>query len=1809
MFRKLCKYGLLVLMVVTGVGVMLLVSPPILSSVVHPVRMFLIDTALQSFSRSLNGRLELGDLEGSLLSAPVIRDFRILDAAGEPVLVLPELRLRYDLGTLFRGRLQVEEIRVLRPSVNLVEDERGQLNLQQVFAPMISDEPAAEKAPLAIEVVLAGVYLEGGHVGLQIPAVAGVQSVDELELALTGALRAAGLQLDLERFSASAKPAGVDLKRLVGSLQLTDGRLELRDWELATVTTNVTLGGVFPSSADDDGPRLELRPLNLAEIGRILDEDTLRGDLTGSIAFAGDPDTLRADVALQAGDGRLSINADLARVADRNRLVGEIALSKLDPSDLISLPQLIGDLNAKLAVFAEGSNLEDLSGNAELEIGRSALGEIRLEPSRMAVTAQSRSLRIHELNLNTSVVRASGTGAIGFAGRSDLIVEMAAELEQLQPLLNMGSLGGDLNLAARITGTWPDLAADGTLQARDLVAAGAEMDSLDLSFQAERLGDEPKLTAEVTLGRARASGLELEGGDIAAQYRHARTAQRATFAVRLQQSENLRANLDGTIDLAQTAALELAKLQLQIADRNWVNDRPLRLTLAPDRYELAPFGLQHAEERISLSGGLVGDRLQDIRIQVEALDLDFVREFLSLPDTVGGRADVAIEADGTLAVPRFAADVDLNRAHTTLDLPWERAVLRSKYAQEHLTLDAELHQHQRRAASLNADLPANLALIDMPLAERLEDQPLTLDVEFDRLDLSRLTRGLPTTVAGILGGAMSVAGSYADVDIEGSLALSNGSLPGVGKDIEALVDLGGRVQSAASVSGLQAAIHEGNMSVQVPEFKLEVPKLSVLNPALSELGPAVVDDLKLQTSGAWGSVGLSLQVADGSLRVSVPGYPPAEASLAADLTPGELVFGRFRIKTPESELSGKGRYGLSDGSLKFEFDVASLQFKEWLADFPPEVPSLLDGRIAVSGSVETPVVAAQLGYAGAQISASGSVGLAAEPPRYQSKLEARGLDLGAFPLPTTGIVDATVQLEGSGFSETDRNAALAFVLDSRDLTLAPGLRASLNANLTGTTVEIEALEVDSTPVVMRAQGTLSQHDAGELRYSLTARDLSPLARLLGAPTELRGEVKGTLSGELATLRSSNTIDFQNWRYGEWRGGVTQGQANLSDLGSSPSADLRLAVTGIEGPGLASSAAELKADFARNSGILSLLIAEGPLADTEVRGHFEVAAGVDATFDVLKLQYQDWVWRNAGPVAVGTDTEGSWIRGLDLRNDGQKFALTGVLAPDGRLSGNLLVDQLQIAGVMGVFAPTSRPIEGLITVDLNASGTLSQPGIDGNVVASGLTQGEYDLGELTADIATQGAVIGAAARWQHERETVLAAEGRWDAARPDALDIRLRTEALDLVRIQPLSNQILASAGALDLDLQVGGNLERPEMYGTMELRDGELQLAAIGERFTNIQSRLEFQGTRLNIKRLELQSRTGPARINGEIVTRDLQLASVDISLRSDRFTAISTSALQAIITSSIDVGGSSTDLALTGEVLVNRGRFRYEGLPSGGPATVEPWELTVEGVFGPGPPRENEGDERQKPGRRPPLLPFLRADLLIDMPRNIWVQGPGTAIEASGRLKVDKDLNRPFIVAGDIRTVRGFATLLGRRFNVERGEIIFTGTPEIDPVLNVVALHRVSTYDVFVEVTGISSEPEIAFRSVPELSESDVISLLIFGRTGDKLTSSEQGSLTGALAGGVASSLLERTIGKPFGVDSVNVDLSDPNAATFGVGRYLTNDVFLSYDHTFRDPKKGNAGGSTVGIEYSVSPRFRIRATGSDFGETAVDFLWGFDY
>ena len=92
---------------------------------------------------------------------------------------------------------------------------------------------------------------------------------------------------------------------------------------------------------------------------------------------------------------------------------------------------------------------------------------------------------------------------------------------------------------------------------------------------------------------------------------------------------------------------------------------------------------------------------------------------------------------------------------------------------------------------------------------------------------------------------------------------------------------------------------------------------------------------------------------------------------------------------------------------------------------------------------------------------------------------------------------------------------------------------------------------------------------------------------------------------------------------------------------------------------------------------------------------------------------------------------------------------------------------------------------------------------------------------------------------------------------------------------------------------------------------------------------------------------------------------------------------------------------------------------------------------------------------------------------------------------------------------------------------------------------------------------------------------------------------------GNVAAGELEQLLAKPLGLDTLDIQTGDKlGSGKVSVGRYVTQDIFLSYER-----RRGEEGGNKVGIEYSINRHLKVRGSSSDTGDSAVDILWRIDY
>jgi hypothetical protein len=133
--------------------------------------------------------------------------------------------------------------------------------------------------------------------------------------------------------------------------------------------------------------------------------------------------------------------------------------------------------------------------------------------------------------------------------------------------------------------------------------------------------------------------------------------------------------------------------------------------------------------------------------------------------------------------------------------------------------------------------------------------------------------------------------------------------------------------------------------------------------------------------------------------------------------------------------------------------------------------------------------------------------------------------------------------------------------------------------------------------------------------------------------------------------------------------------------------------------------------------------------------------------------------------------------------------------------------------------------------------------------------------------------------------------------------------------------------------------------------------------------------------------------------------------------------------------------------------------------------------------------------------------------------------IEVYGDLAIERATGDAEIsVKGALHSDYGDYELYGRRFNITRGSVRFTGPPG-NPVLQLLATHEVRQagrppLDIQVTIGGTLERPNISLESQaqPTLTQSDLISFLAFGQSSTSLLTFEGSGLEG---GGLAGSSL----------------------------------------------------------------------------------------
>ncbi len=206
--------------------------------------------------------------------------------------------------------------------------------------------------------------------------------------------------------------------------------------------------------------------------------------------------------------------------------------------------------------------------------------------------------------------------------------------------------------------------------------------------------------------------------------------------------------------------------------------------------------------------------------------------------------------------------------------------------------------------------------------------------------------------------------------------------------------------------------------------------------------------------------------------------------------------------------------------------------------------------------------------------------------------------------------------------------------------------------------------------------------------------------------------------------------------------------------------------------------------------------------------------------------------------------------------------------------------------------------------------------------------------------------------------------------------------------------------------------------------------------------------------------------------------------------------------------------------------------------------------------------------------------------------------------MTVTGTMNQPSI-RGSLDLRRGSYDVLSRHLEFTQGSIRFDGRP-IDPLLDFQATTTVDNVEATLAVQGRASDPQINVSSVPELPDSEVLALILFGRATDSLSPFEAVQLAasaGQLAGigGSGPGILEN-VRDTLGFDRVDFTTTPGGETAIGIGQNITDNVYVEVDQGVE------TGDSEVSVQIELTPNITVESgVGTRGSRVGVSVEWDY--
>jgi len=396
------------------------------------------------------------------------------------------------------------------------------------------------------------------------------------------------------------------------------------------------------------------------------------------------------------------------------------------------------------------------------------------------------------------------------------------------------------------------------------------------------------------------------------------------------------------------------------------------------------------------------------------------------------------------------------------------------------------------------------------------------------------------------------------------------------------------------------------------------------------------------------------------------------------------------------------------------------------------------------------------------------------------------------------------------------------------------------------------------------------------------------------------------------------------------------------------------------------------------------------------------------------------------------------------------------------------------------------------------------------------------------------------------------------------------------------------SGELTTQARVGGRFGAPEFTGELTGRQMAVHNLVQGVDWHDAAMRIALRGAKAHIESFTAQAGAGTLSGSGEVILAEVP--QVQLKLTAQKFAALQRVDRRVVLSGTAELALEPQSVTVSGQLRVDEGRIDI----SQGNAPSLDDDVSVR--------RGPETAARTATGAKREAEHRLAVDLKVDLGPALRLRGRGVDTLLTGELHVTSPANR-LAVHGTIRAADGTYAAYAQKLTIDRGLVIFAGTPD-NPRLDIEAT-RPNTEEVRVGVaiTGTAQNPRVRLFSEPEMSETDKLSWLVLGRASDGLGRTDLALLQRAayaLLSGESSgpSVLDR-----IGLDELSVRQNDGTTreTVVSLGKQLSRRWYVGYERSL------NAVAGTWQLVYRAAQRFTLRAQSG--AQNSLDLIWSWHW